>query len=97
MLTRRQPLRRMSKKRRAELPSRKACCEAVRKRAGGRCEARLVGCWGEGADCHEIVPRNQGGSIADPENVMLLCRPCHDFTIQHPNEARKLGMLKDNY
>jgi 5-methylcytosine-specific restriction endonuclease McrA len=29
-------------------------------------------------DGHELLRRSAGGSITDPENIVLLCRPCHD-------------------
>lgn len=34
-------------------------------------------------DPHELLPRGRGGSITDPENIALLCRPCHDGVTFH--------------
>ena len=38
-------------------------------------------------DCHEVLRRSQGGSITDPTNLRLLCRPCHDFLTRSPRQA----------
>ena len=39
---------------------------------------------GVGLDAHELVARSRGGSITDPSNIVLLCRPCHDdVTFRH--------------
>lgn len=84
---------RQSPKAKALVPLRRACCEAVRARSGGRCEARLPGCTGAGQDVHEIRARSAGGSITDPENALHLCRHCHTYTIEHANAARALGLV----
>jgi 5-methylcytosine-specific restriction endonuclease McrA len=44
-------------------------------------------------DVHEIVKRGRGGSTAQDENVLAVCRNCHDFTEAHPRLATKLGLL----
>ena len=54
-----------------------AVCEFVKARAGWRCQAcglrtRL--------DVHHVVKRAQGGSDFDPDNLVALCRACHDQT-----------------
>src|SRR5207245_10508811 len=54
-----------------------AICELVKARAGWRCQAcglrtRL--------DVHHVVKRAQGGSDLDPDNLVALCRACHDQT-----------------
>lgn len=83
----------MSKKRRAILPARKACCEAVNRRSNGRCEVGLPGCLGEHHHTHEVNPRSAGGSITDPGNCVAICNSCHDQIHQSPNKARQLGLL----
>lgn len=87
-------LKRQSAKAKALVPARKACCELVRKRSGGYCEANIrPGCTHYGQDFHEILARSAGGSITDPENVMHLCRSCHEFTVQRANTAREMGLV----
>jgi len=90
----RNPMRKVSAKRRAELPERRAACSIVAIRSAGCCEAGLEVCSGYGQDFHEILARSQGGSITDPENILHVCRPCHDWITAHMNEARKLGLAK---
>jgi hypothetical protein len=48
-------------------------------------------------DGHEILSRAAGGSITDPENIQLLCRPHHRFVTDHTVEAIKLGLVKSRY
>jgi 5-methylcytosine-specific restriction endonuclease McrA len=39
---------------------------------------------GVGLDAHELLSRARGGSITDLDNIVLLCRPCHDdITFRH--------------
>lgn len=45
-------------------------------------------------DVHEIVRRSQGGSIIDEENVLAVCRPCHDRIGRYPALAFELGLAK---
>jgi 5-methylcytosine-specific restriction endonuclease McrA len=47
-----------------------------------------------GRDVHEIVRRSQGGSILDEENLMVVCRPCHQRIGNHPQLAFDLGLAK---
>lgn len=42
------------------------------------------GVWADVLDGHELLSRARGGSITDPDNIVLLCRPCHDdVTFRH--------------
>lgn len=45
-------------------------------------------------DIHEIVRRSQGGSILNEENLMAVCRPCHNRIGNHPQLAFDLGLAK---
>lgn len=90
-LTRRTPLRPMSRKRRKQLPARRACLAAVRERSDGRCE--FPGCTRAGVDGHEILTRARGGSPLDAGNVVWLCRAHHDFAHDNPAAATRLGLL----
>lgn len=68
------------------------------RKAGGRCEARLVvpevTCWGP-LDVDEVIPRGvRPGSHLEPEHVQVLCRAHHDWTHAHPQEAAARGLRK---
>ena len=43
-------------------------------------------------DLHELVNRSQGGSITDMDNVIPVCRPCHNRIGANPVEAWDLGL-----
>lgn len=92
-LRRKTPMRRMSAKRRRQIPLRRACIEAVRERSGGRCEVGAICCTGGHDHTHEIKPRSAGGSITDPANCLAVCFPCHEAIHSRPNVARKAGWL----
>ncbi len=54
----------------------------VKERAGGRCEARLLMCWGADQQTHHIKSRGRGGSD-DPINLLRVCVPCHHAITTH--------------
>lgn len=60
-------------------------CEACLPIRGGRHQRRSV-------DVHELIRRGQGGSILEDYNVLAVCRPCHDWIGDHPEEAREYGV-----
>ena len=45
-------------------------------------------------DVHEPLTRARGGSITDPDNMVLVCRPCHDWIHNNPALAKEVGLLK---
>jgi 5-methylcytosine-specific restriction protein A len=45
-------------------------------------------------DIHELKSRARGGSILDIENLVAICRPCHNWITEHPVEAAQQGWLK---
>lgn len=52
------------------------------------------GCTAPAVDCHEPLTRARGGSITDPNNMVPLCRPCHDeLTFTEPAWAYEIGVL----
>ena len=51
--------------------------EFVKARAGWRCQACALR---TPLDVHHVVKRAQGGSDLDPDNLVALCRACHDQT-----------------
>ena len=64
----------------------------VRRRAHGRCEARLDGCRGWGLHAHHVSPRSHGVDHS-PENLLWVCGPCHAHIHDHPEESYDLGLL----
>lgn len=48
-------------------------------------------------DIHEIVRRSQGGSILDEENLLAVCRPCHNRIGREPALAFELGLAKHGW
>lgn len=48
-------------------------------------------------DVHELVRRSQGGSILDEDNVLAVCRKCHDRIGREPNLAVELGLAKRSW
>lgn len=46
---------------------------------------------------HEIVKRSQGGSITDPENVILLCDRHNEWVENFPLDAHRLGLMKHSW
>lgn len=58
------------------------------------CEAQVSGvCRIYGAHAHHILRRSQGGADT-PENLAWLCAPCHEWTHQHPEWAKGVGLLR---
>lgn len=50
-------------------------------------------------DCHEIQSRGVTGGIhsgewLDEDNILCVCRKCHDRITNDPEEAEELGLLK---
>lgn len=48
-------------------------------------------------DLHEVKTRARGGSILDPENIVVLCRPCHSWITTNPTQAKEQGWLKNSW
>lgn len=51
--------------------------------------------WGE--DLHEPLTRARGGSITNPANATVPCRPCHDAIGLEPAWAYDLDLLKNSW
>lgn len=45
-------------------------------------------------DVHEIIRRSQGGSILSEDNLMTVCRKCHQRIGNYPQLAFELGLAK---
>lgn len=48
-------------------------------------------------DVHEIIRRSQGGSILDENNVLAVCRKCHNRIGSYPALAFELGLAKHGW
>lgn len=72
----------------------RACYDEVDFRSQGHCEARVAGvCVGGGVDHHHVGPRSTWPElVCDPRNVLVVCRPCHDWIGGNPADAEKLGL-----
>ncbi|HEX7022621.1 MAG TPA: HNH endonuclease signature motif containing protein [Trueperaceae bacterium] len=66
--------------------------DEVTLRASGRCEI----CGRPGLEMHHRRRRAQGGKDS-PENLLLLCRECHDFIHHNPAWAYERGYLLRGY
>ncbi len=91
-LTRRTPLRPVSRKRRREQSVRTNLLRAL-DAENAPCEARLPGCQGRAVDCHEVMTRGRGGGIIDPAQWTFLCRHDHDVITEHPWWALRHGWV----
>lgn len=45
-------------------------------------------------DVHELIRRSQGGSVLDENNVLAVCRKCHNRIGNYPALAFDLGLAK---
>lgn len=48
-------------------------------------------------DIHEVKPRGRGGSITDPDNLVAVCRNCHEWITRNPAQAHTEGWLKHSW
>lgn len=103
-LARRTRLRPMSEKRRAMLDERRAFVASVlqerpRCEAGepiGTCDGKHR-CARDSVDVHEVKTRARGGSILDADNVIAVCRRCHDWIHANPAASLRLGLLASSW
>lgn len=98
------PIKQRSDKRVAEDREREKAKVVVRQRARGGCEARHLvgqmvvdtGCAGP-FDFHEVLTRARGGSITDPENILMVCRRHHDWITENPAASLSLGLVRNSW
>lgn len=90
-------LKPVSKKRQLELNERK---EVIKRKYGDidnvSCEVGYSinnRCNGYAVDVHEPHTRARGGSITDPDNMVAVCRSCHDWIHSNPKKATELNLL----
>ena len=97
----RTPLRRISKKR-AKIQRQRARMVSEELAERELCEAgsliylkaNKTVCSGRAVELHEPLTRARGGSILDPDNTVAVCRNCHRWIHDHPEDATQLGLLK---
>lgn len=88
-----------SARRRSENEIRRQVVADIRLNRGPYCQWPY-GCTRIGCDPHEIRTRARGGSITDPDNIVLLCRQHHDHithTAEGQREGHELGLLKHSW
>lgn len=54
-------------------------------------------CDRDSVDVHELLARSAGGSIVEDANVIAVCRTCHDWIGNHPQEALAIGLRRSRY
>lgn len=93
----RTPLKRKTGLRSRYKPVPRGLREALVKRSGGFCEARLLGCLGRGSHVHEKLPRAHRGKRT-PDNTLLLCAVCHSRIHNEPERyGYATGFLKHSW
>lgn len=91
---RRSRLNPTSKKRNQQNRERDFVRKVIMKERGALCEAMIPAtCTYVGTDLHEILTRARGGSIIDPDNILLLCRECHGFITSQPAWSKENGFV----
>lgn len=83
----RQAINAVSPKRAAENRVRRRVLAEMRQ-ADPMCARCRVAPWTDG---NELLRRSAGGSITDRNNIVGLCRPCHEHIGAHPAEAIRDG------
>lgn len=88
-------MRAVSAKRARLLRERRKTLEQLADTFTGRVCARCFSAPAQ--DAHELLSRARGGSIVEIENIVALCRRCHDWITTHPAEATEQGWLISQY
>ena len=83
----RTPLRARSKKRASQMVQRRKLVAELLERFPwcARCY------WNRSVDLHELKNRSQGGDFLDPEQIVTLCRECHQWVTENPAKAHEAG------
>jgi hypothetical protein len=101
-IKRRTPLKPYSKKRKATQTARRELVKRILAerpycQAGPRIRDPKHRCQSYSTDCHEPLTRARGGDILDPNNILAVCRACHDWIHRNPAEATRLDLLASAY
>lgn len=92
-------MRRQSKKAHEDVEYRRSLRVEMAAMRGNACEACLltpVGVWPPRPfdDLHEVLSRARGGDVRDWGNIILVCRPCHNWITTHPAQSEELGLSR---
>lgn len=91
----RKPIAKTSKKKRSEIAERKKLRAEIVDERGSGCQARVPEiCRGLFSDMHEILSRGRGGNPLDKNNILLVCRPCHEMITKNTVWAESKGFLR---
>jgi hypothetical protein len=87
------PVPRLSKRRREDMDeySKKRMLFLI---ANPVCQAKLVGCTGEATDVHHAAGR-VGDNYLNMSKWRALCRNCHTWVENNPEEAKELGLSEN--
>lgn len=66
--------------------------KVIRRRSGGKCEARTDRCVGTAQHAHHIESRRFGDH--SPSNLLDVCHACHRHIHSHPAWSYERGLLK---
>ena len=89
------PMNKTSKSKRKELATRRSLTDELLKERGSKCQANIAGaCQGLWTDKHEILSRGRGGSATDKDNILCVCRACHDIITNNTVWAEAQGFLR---
>lgn len=93
----RTPIRQRSAKKAVEVRARIKFLLKLERDRGPICQAQGAAspaCQGFWSDGHELVRRSQGGDPLSADNVILVCRLCHDWIGANPALAIERGLAK---
>jgi len=97
-VSKRTPIKQQSAKKKAENNTRRELLRALVDERGEMCQAKVDNvCTGVAVDAHEVLTRARGGSAVDPENILLVCRACHEWIGAHPKQAKLRGLLRSSW
>lgn len=58
------------------------------------CQMAVVCQGARSVDVDEIKSRAAGGDFLDPDNCQAVCRACHSWKHEHPEEAHRMGFTR---
>jgi len=95
-LSRHSRLASVGQRAKARRPLLVAAYAAVDARSGGICEARVDHvCNGTAVEHHHLFTRNtRPDKVTDPNAIIHICRPCHDWAGANPAAAVEAGISK---
>jgi hypothetical protein len=82
----------MSNRKRAEIAARNILRLQLLKERGPWCQAHTTVCRGAWIEMHELLARSQGGDPLDHDNILCICRACHEWIHRYPKQALELGL-----